>query len=535
LRVRRLLAGVIAAMVAVVLWAGTPGRSSPAYGPQQTAVVVDDISSAVSLDPQVAYEVPSTRADYWMYSTLVQFPIGNLTQVKPDLASSWDVSADSTTYTFHLRHGIKFSTGNTLTAADVLYSFQRVVNIPKDPASWLITQMGIDGKNVDQVVTTPDPYTVVIKLPKAFSPGAFLSIMANPVAGIVDSKTVKAHVANGDWGSAWLNDHSAGSGPYELVRWTRLVTIELVANPNYNLGPAPSIKRIVWPNIQESTVQRDMLLRGDADIALGLSASQLAAVRSNPRFSVLQTPDLSMTYLGMDVKNVPAFGKPQVRQAVKWAIDYQGIIKDLLAGNGIPLQGIVPKGLFGYDASTPYHFDPAKAKQLLAEAGFPNGFSIELLAPTGQAAGGIAAGDLAAKLKNDLAQAGITVNIRQVASSEMYSTYRAQKAQAVLANWSVDYPDPDDFAKPFGDYTQKSLCWRLQWYDDAVAKMVDQAGGMTNTPQRADLYKKINDVEIADGPFAMLYQPMVSIAASKRLHNLSFDPVNGIDIATLTK
>jgi peptide/nickel transport system substrate-binding protein len=127
------------------------------------------------------------------------------------------------------------------------------------------------------------------------------------------------------------------------------------------------------------------------------------------------------------------------------------------------------------------------------------------------------------------------VNIRQVASSEMYSTYRAQKAQAVLANWSVDYPDPDDFAKPFGDYTQKSLCWRLQWYDDAVAKMVDQAGGMTNTPQRADLYKKINDVEIADGPFAMLYQPMVSIAASKRLHNLSFDPVNGIDIATLTK
>lgn len=127
------------------------------------------------------------------------------------------------------------------------------------------------------------------------------------------------------------------------------------------------------------------------------------------------------------------------------------------------------------------------------------------------------------------------MNVRQVASSQMYSTYRAQKAQAVLANWSVDYPDPDDFAKPFGDYTQKSLCWRLQWYDDAVAKMVDQAGGMTNTPQRDALYRKINDVEISDGPFAMLYQPMVSVAASKRLHNLRFDPVNGIDMASLTK
>jgi peptide/nickel transport system substrate-binding protein len=532
--VRRLVAILVAALL-VGVWAVVPGRSAPVYGPQQTVVVAHDISDAVSLDPQLAYEFASTLADHWMYSTLVQFPVGDLTHVVPEVASSWDVSKDATTYTFHLRHGIKFSSGDQLTAADVIYTFERVVNLPKDPASWLITQMGIHADNVDQAVTAPDPYTVVVKLPKPFSPGAFLAIMANPVAGIVDSKTLKTHVSNGDWGSAWLNDHSAGSGPYELVKWTRLVTIELTANPHYNVGPAPTIKRIIWPNIMESTVQQDMLRRGDADIALGLTASQLAALRENPGYYVAQTPDLSMTYVGMDVKNVPAFGKVQVRQAVKWAIDYQGIIRDLLAGNGIPLQGVIPKGLFGYDPSVPYHHDPAKAKGLLQEAGYPNGFTAEMLAATGQAAGGVSAADLAAKIKNDLAQVGITVNVRQVASDQMYSTYRAQKSQMVLANWSVDYPDPDDFAKPFGDYTQKSLAWRLQWYDDPLAKLVDQAGDMQNTPERAALYKRINDIEMQDGPFAMLYQPMYSIAASKRIQNLKFDPVNGIDFATLIK
>jgi len=533
--VRRLVVGMVVGLLVALVWGGTPGRSAPVYGPQQTIVVANDISDAVSLDPQLAYEFASTIADHWMYATLVQFPVGDLTHVRPEVAQSWDVSKDAKTYTFHLRHGIKFSSGNTLTAADVIYTFERVVNLPKDPASWLITQMGIDAKNVDQSVTAPDPYTIVIALPEAFSPGAFLSIMANPVVGIVDSKTVKAHVTNGDWGSAWLNDHSAGSGPYELVAWTRLVSIELTANLNYNLGPAPSIKRVVWPNIMESTVQRDALFRGDADIAEGLSASQLASLKGNPRFTVMQTPDLSMTYLGMDVKNVPAFTKVQVLQAVKWAIDYDGIIKDLLAGNGIPLQGVIPKGLFGYDPSLPYHHDPARAKALLQEAGFPNGFTADLLAGTGQAAGGISAGDLAAKIKDDLGQVGITANIRQVASDQMYSTYRAQKTQMVLANWSVDYPDPDDFAKPFGDYTQKSLAWRLQWYNDPLAKLVDEAGSMQNTPQRSALYKQINNTETMEGPFAMLYQPMVSLAVSDRVQGLRFDPVNGIDFATLVK
>ncbi|HEV2356287.1 MAG TPA: ABC transporter substrate-binding protein [bacterium] len=529
---------VIAVMVTAVLiggWAVVPGRSAPSYGRQQTLIVARDITDAISLDPQVAFEFSSTAAARACYSNLVTFAGGDLTHVRPQVASSWTVSKDARTYTFHLRKGITFESGNALTSADVVYMFERVVNIPKDPASWLITQMDIDPKNVDQVVRAPDPSTVVVSLTKPFSPGAFLSIMANPVAGIPDSKTVKAHIQGGDWGTKWLTDHSAGSGPYVLAHWERLVTIDLVANPRYNAGPSPTIKRVVLAGIQESTVARDMLTRGDADVAYDLSASQLAALRGDTRFSVQQVPDLSMTYVGMDVKNVPAFTKPQVRQAVKYALDYDGIVKSLLSGNGLPLEGIIPKGLFGYDAAQPYTHDPAKARALLAEAGFANGFAAELLASNGVAAGGVSAGDLAAKVKNDLGAVGIRVNVRQVASSELYQTYRAQKSQMVLANWSVDYPDPDDFAKPFGDYTQKSLAWRLQYYNDPLAKLVDQASALENNPQRAALYKRINDMMYQDGPFAMLYQPLLSLALSKHVTHLAFDAVNGIDFPTVVK
>jgi peptide/nickel transport system substrate-binding protein len=531
---RRFLTGVL--VFALFAAGGTvTGGLAATYGPQQTAVVAGDISDAVTLDPNLMYERGATVPDHQLYSTLVAFTRGNLTKVQPLVAQTWEVSKDARIYTFHLRRGVVFSGGNPLTAEDVLYSFQRVVNLPKDPAAWLITQMGIDDKTFSTAVKAPDPYTVVITLEKPFSPGAFLSIIANPVASIVDSKTVKAHVANNDWGSAWLSDHSAGSGPYMLVKWERQVSIEMVANPQYNLGPAPAIKRIVMLNIMENTVQREMLGRGDADIAWDLSAAQIAALKREPKFYVFQIPDLAMEYLGMDVKNVPAFAKAGVRQAVRYAIDYDGIINDLLTGNGTPLQGVVPKGLFGYDPSLPFKHDPAKAKSLLAEAGFGNGFAVELLTGTGTAAGGISLGDLAAKVKNDLGTVGITANVRQIVQSELLKTYRGQQSQMVLLGWFVDYPDPDDFAKPFGDYTQKSLAWRLQYYNDPLSKLVDQAAGLQNTPERLSLYKKVNDMIAQDGPFAVLYQPIVSLGVSNRIKDLAYDPVNFFDFPSMTK
>lgn len=522
------------ALLLAACGSSTPTASQPTFTAQNTVITASDISDAVTLDPNVAYEFSSTAAAHQIYSTLVQFPPGNLTQPVPSVATSWSVSSNGQDWTFQLRKGVKFSNGDTLTAQDVVYSLERVVNIPTDPASWLITQMGFTPANVAQDVRAVGSNELKITLPQPFAQGAFLAVLANPVASIVDSRVVKAHVKNGDWGTHWLYNHSAGSGPYELTSWQPSQQMEFTANPNYTLGPAPAVKRIYWKQEADTTARMDMLLRGDADIAIGLTASQVQSLQGKPGISILKVPSIAEVYVGMGVKTVPALGNPYVREAMKYAIDYNSIIKNLLNGNGTLLQGIIPKGIFGYTDKAPFTYNLQKAKQLLAQGGYPNGFSATMLVSSGTAAGGVSSAALAEALTSGWAKVGINVSVRQLQSSELYSEYRAHKAQLVLAEWALDYPDPQDFGAPFADYTQKSLIWRLQDNNTALSALVQQSAGMQDTPQRQALYNQIN-ADLVTGPFAIIYQPDEVIAYSSKLHNLTYDDLNGIDYAQLTK
>lgn len=514
--------------------AGGTASAVPA-GQKTTLVIARSIGDAVTLDPQVAYEFSSVAAAHATYANLVTFDKSDATKPVGELAQTWESSSDNKTWTFHLKKGLVFASGNPVTADDVIYSFERVVNADKDPAAWLVTQWGITKDNVTSAITAPDPQTVKISLPQPFAPGAFLSILSFPTTAVVDSKVVKQHEVSGDFGVKWLADHSAGGGPFVLDRWDRDSQIVLTANPKYDAGPKPALQRVIFRHTPESTAQFDLLKKGDADIAMNLSAEQIASLGTDKAFTVEQSPDLALTYLGLDVKNVPAFGKVEVREAIKWAVDYAGITTKLLSGNAVATQGIIPKGMYGYSADQPFHQDLQKAKDLLKQAGYENGFSFELLTSTGSVAGGLSAADLAAKLKSDLAAVGITVTIRTVQSSELYKTYREQKAQGVLAQWSADYPDPDDFAKPFGDYTQKSLAWRLQWDDPDLTKLVQQAGSVPNGDQRAQLYAQIVKAVEDRGPFVILYQPLATIAHASAVKNVFYNPVWGVDLRSVTK
>ncbi|MBX6723547.1 MAG: ABC transporter substrate-binding protein, partial [Dactylosporangium sp.] len=415
-----------------------------------------------------------------------------------------------------------FSSGNELTSADVVYTFQRAVNIPKDPASWLITQMGITADNVDQAVTAPDPYTVKIDLPQPFSPGAFLAVMANPVVGIVDSQTVKAHEKDGDWGSGWLFDNSAGSGPYVLKQWTKDDRMEFVPNPNY-AGDAPKTKHVIWLNVPDTATRLQMLQAGNADIAEGLSFTQVESMKGNPDFTIYKQPDQSMVYLGMGVNTVPAFQKKEVRQAVKYAIDYEGIVNQLLHGFAEPLQGIIPAGVFGYSDKIYFQRDVDKAKSLLQQAGYGDGFTVDMLTPVGSVAGGVPAAALANILKDNLADIGITANIVQLESGELYTKYRGHEAQLVIAQWGMDYPDPQDFAGPFAEYSQQSLIWRLQDNDPELEELGNRAATMQNTPERQALYDQLNQMEADQGPFALMYQPDQVYVYRSTLKNFTWD------------
>ena len=517
----------------VVAACGSSGSGGSKSSHATSLTLATTIDSIVTLDPNQSYE--NLEPDYWLYSTLVAFPGSDTSKVVPSVAKSWSMSSDGKDWTFNLKDGLKFSSGNSLTATDVVYSVQRVVSLPKNPAAWLMTQLGLTPDNVTQLVTAPNAHTVKFALPQPVAPNAFLSILAFPCLGIVDSKTVQAHVTNGDFGHAWLDDHSAGSGPYVLDQWNRASTIIETVNQNYSLTSKPAMTRVVFQNVTESSAQFDLMQKGDADLADGLTLQQIDQVKGNSKYHVHSAPALQLTYLGMDVKNVPAFANVQVRQAIKYAIDYKAIVNQLFEGRALGTQGIFPKGMYAYESTQGYSQDVAKAKSLLAQGGYPNGFTFTLSISNSTVPGGVSAADLASTVKSDLAKVGVVVNIQQIEPAQLLTQYRAQSLQGVIESWGADYPDPDDFAKPFADYSQKSLAWRLNWNDPSLANLVTQAGQMPNGSQRAGLYSQINQQMFQQSPFAILYQPLTINVTSSSLHNVQINPLFGLDFLTVTK
>ncbi|MBX5465350.1 MAG: ABC transporter substrate-binding protein, partial [Clostridia bacterium] len=506
---------------------GSTASGTPAGTRSNTLIYAMDTSDAVSLDPAVAYESTSVFVAHQAYSTLVTFRGSDLTKPVGDLAESWQVSPDGKVWTFHLKSGLRFANGDPLTAGDVAYSFDRAVQLNQGPA-WLLTQFGIaKGSTV-----ATDDRTVQIHLAHAVSPNIFLSVLTFPVAAVVNPREVQAHEKNGDMGQAWLNGHSAGSGPYILTGWQREAQITLEANPNY-YGEKPAMKTVLIKHMPETTNQLTALQRGDIDIAHNLSPDQLRSLEGARDVQVVDGLNLGLVYLGMNAGMAP-FDKKEVRQAVRYAIDYQGLIQEIVQGHAIPVQGIEPSGIPGFDPEQPYAYDPAKAKELLRAAGASD-VTVDLLAPTGPDPTGADYGDIAAKVKNDLEQVGIHVHVQQMTQAALLAKYRAQEAQMVLMGWFPDYPDPDANAQAMGVYENKELAYRLRYKNDQVAALVRQAAAESDAARREALYRQINQMMMEDGPFAVLYQPKKSVAMRADIEGYAYNPQWTVDLAAIRR
>jgi peptide/nickel transport system substrate-binding protein len=521
-----LLILLVASWSYFLIYARQPQQQIQLATRPDTLVIAMDISDAVSMDPAVAYEFTSVMVVNQLYDKLVDFEPPDLTRVVPEVAESWSYSPDGTLWTFKIRQGIKFANGDPLTAKDVEYSLRRVLILSKT-AAWLLQQF--IAKPEDIVAT--DNYTLTIKLKEKVAPDLFLSVLAFTTSAVVNPREAEAHASGNDMGSGWLTDHSAGSGPYILEKWDRNSEIVLRANPNYWRGP-PSIKTIIIKHVPEPATQMLLLQKGDVDIAFGLTIDQIQQLKNVKGIRVLEYPVLQLAYIGMNVNNT-YLSNEKVRTAIKYAIDYDGIIRDILKGGAMKVQTIIPYPLLGFNPATPYYRDVNKAKQLLAEAGYPNGFDIELAYP----AGAHPQEEIAQKIQRDLAEVGIRVTLRPMAAAEMYQKYRQQSLQLVLAGWGSDYPDPDNNAKAFGDYRIKQLAWRNMWYDDKVADLVEKAYKELDRSTREALYKQITDYILEHGPYAVLYQVVQYVAMRTWVENFVPDPSFGtyLDLSKVYK
>ena len=534
--VRRLsVVFALALLVAACAPAGTTGASgapsASAGGAAASTLVWDaDVSDLISLDPAVAYEFSGVLIVHNAYETLVKFEGADLATIKPGLAQSWDIKDSGSTWdmTFKLRSGAKFASGNAVTADDVVYSFQRVLKLNKSPA-FLFTDIA---QLKDTSIKASDPSTIVISLPKTASPQGFLAILTFTVGSVVDSKEVKGKEAGGDSGSGYLLEHSSGSGPYVVDHWTKNTEVQLKANPSYT-GTKPALSSVLIKHVPEPTNQQFALEKGDADVARNLSPQQIAAEQGKPGVTTAQGNSLQLVYVGMNV-TVKPLDNVNVREALRTAIDYDSIVKDLLKGNAKKVQGIVPQGLAGYNESTPFQADVNKAKSLLQQAGVTSA-SLDLLVPTGPAPGGVAWSDLAAKLQSDWAKIGVTVNIKQTTQADLLGSYRAQKGQLVMILWGPDFPDPDANVGPFTDYAAKSIAYRNGWDDKTIAAKGRDAALITDTGKRAAAYKEITDYVLHNGPYVVLYQPTALFGLRSNVKGFVWSPMDWTDFAAISK
>ena len=466
--------------------------------PKDTLVVASNSEIFKSFDPGVCFEVEPSVYVKNIYANLVTLKMvdGAFTPV-PDLAEKWEQSSDGKTWTFYLRKGAKFANGDPVKASDVEYSYRRAITINKSPA-WLFKDTL--GLTVDSIKAVND--TTVTIVTNGAPSNIVLSVLAANIGGVLNEKEVRAHEVSGDMGQAWLTDHSAGAGAYVLKEWKRKTQIVLTANKNYFNGEPP-IKTIIVRDVPEASDRYLLLKKGDVDVAWQITVEQAASLRDKSEdVALISTPAQSLEYVAMNASWGP-FKDNRVRQAVKYAIDYDAIINKVREGFAIKNQQFLAIGYFGYKESNPYKRDVEKAKKLLADAGYPNGFEVEIVTSESD----IRRAE-AVVVQSNLADIGIKSNIVVMPAAQMYDKYRNQGLQMIVAGWGIDYPDADALAKPFADYTVKQLAWRNAWLDDKAASMTAAAAKEINDKKRAQMYIDLTQYWQVNGPFAMLYQPI---------------------------
>ena len=502
---------VISIIVAIALMVFAAGPNAFAVERTDVLVVGMATSDLISLDPAKAFEFSGVGIINQVYDKLLDFPAGKFDKAELSLAESWNVSDDGTKWTFKLKEGVKFHSGNEVTAEDVVYSFKRVVYL-KDQPAFILLQFGITEDSIKAV----DKYTVEITLDKRYAGGLFFSCLAAGVASIVDSKVVAQHeqktdkYPDGDRGLTWLSRNSAGSGPFILRQWEKNDRVVLDAYSTH-FNHKPKLKRVVIKEIVEATSRRLQVEKGDLDIAYEMFPDQVKELEKNADIEIAKIAALQIWYIGINVKEGP-LADNRVRKAIRYAIDYNGIINDIMAGAGVPTNTFIPKGFAGFEDKIIYKTDIEKAKALMKEAGYADGFEI-----------GMNHGDqtpnpeVAQVLQNSLARIGIKVKLHKLVSAQLWPTYRAQKHELILARWGPDYIDPHTNAQPFADYKAKQLAWRNVFYNEKTSGLIQKAGVEMDNNKRIALYQQANQIIQEEGPYAFLFQPLYQHAVRKNV------------------
>jgi len=505
---------------AISLAVGLTSVAAIAETPANMLVIANRIDDITTIDPAQSFEFAGSDVSRNIYNKLVNFDPLNLDAgYQPDLAESWTVSEDGRTITFTMREGVKFHSGNPVRAEDAEFSLRRVVTLNKTP-SFILTQFGFTAENVGDTIVA-EGNTLRITTDKRYATSFVLNCLTATIGGIVDKEVAMANEVDGDLGNAWLATNSAGSGPYVLQGWKPNESVTLVSNPDY-YGGAPAMERVIVRHVQESATQRLMLERGDIDVARNLNPEDIAGARSADGVAIDDELRGRLMYISVNQKH-EILSKPEVRQAIKYLVDYEGMQNSFLNGQYTIHQNFLPRTYLGAVDENPFSLNVEKAKELLASAGV-GPFEIEVGVREAQERI-----EIAQSLQNTFAQAGITLNITVGTAKAILGRYRARELDMYMGAWGPDYPDPHTNAGTFAfnpDNTDEAgatglLAWRNAWDTGGLTAKVEAAVVEGDRDTRAKMYADIQ-AEFRDiAPFAILFQKIEQTGRNEAVQNLN--------------
>ncbi len=410
-----------AALTAAVAWGGTTAAGAQERQSSEECPAVGGVLKFARTADVSDWYYNLNNPSIWAWP-LVNLPLvrNNLdaTAVEAAAAESWEANADSTVFTFHLRPGLKFSDGSDLTSADVLDSFQRSLD---DPQSTLRSRIP------ETTLAAPDESTFVITLSQS-------------TPAFVESQLTSVGIYPEGSDSQTMATAPVSAGPFVLESWQKGQMARLVRNPYFWNQPYPCLDEVQLMVIGDPGTQALQLQAGQIDIAQELPPPQLEALRNAPGVNIVIYPSLAEELIRLQRVKQPAFADLNVRKAMNYAIDKAAIAAVVFFGTATPQDSEMPRTKY-YVPQTPYTYDVEKAKELMAQSAFPDGFTTELLIASGDP---VEAG-IATIVKDQLADIGITVNIQQVEAGTKFELRGNRQFEMFLATTSADQIDPEGF------------------------------------------------------------------------------------------
>jgi peptide/nickel transport system substrate-binding protein len=497
--------------------------SAWAATPPGIVVMAKQIDDVISFDPAESYEFTDNEVDGNCYRKLIVPDARNGTRIDGDLAEKWDISKDGMTFTFHLTRNARFESGKPVTAADAEFSLHRAVLLNKTPG-FIITQFGYTKGNVQKLIRATDEHTLVMQLPAQQAPSFVLYCLSANIGCIVEKATVMAHAEGDDLGNGWLKTHTAGAGNFRLASWEASDHIIVDANPYATTKSG--VKRIVLQHVKDPAEQLLLLQKGGVDIARDLQADQLRVIARNPAFHTASSGQATSMYVCMN-DSMPELTRPEVHQAIKWAINYEAIAANITPQTWTVWQSFLPNGIPGALGVQPFKQDLAKAKALLAKAGLPNGFSVTMdfvSAPPYD--------EIAQAVQADLGKIGIKVQLVPGEQKQVITKMRARQHQLLMLVWGSDYFDPNSNAQAFcadPDDTDKSplkiLAWRCHFHNAELTKQAAEAAKEENPETRLGVYREMQQEFWSMAPFAIMLQKNEVATMRRAITGLKIGPM----------